>query len=656
MTDYGFIRAAAAVPVIKVADIQYNTGKICELIRKADNERCSLVAFPELSLTGFTCGDLFWHNSLLSGAEKAIKEITDFSRNYDTAIIVGTPVAYRNKLYNCAAVIRHGVLKGLVPKTCISSHGESGQSRWFSSGNDFSGTKAIGGTPEIEYAGMRCHISPDLLFSLGKTTIAIEIGEDMLNPVPRSSWHCLSGAEIIVNISAGNELVAKNDFRISQLLNQSAKTISGYVYSSPGYGESTQDTVFAGTAMICENGRTIARNELFSIQDSITIADIDTEKLSNLRLKSGNFDATAPDGTPFSSYQAIFCKESLGDAAVTDFMSKLWRKPEPLPFIPEGSPEEISIRLDEVLNIQVYGLMKRLSHINCKTAVIGISGGLDSTLALLVTTLAFDRLGWKRDRIVSVTMPGYGTTDRTYSNAMSLMNILGTTVREISIREACDRHFADIGHDKSIHDVTYENAQARERTQILMDIANQTGGIVIGTGDLSELALGWATYNGDQMSMYGVNAGVPKTLVKLLVARCAETMLDAKTILEDIIDTPISPELLPAAENGTIKQKTEDLVGPYELHDFFLYNFVRLGFSQEKIFFLASKAFDGKEGRPFYDNDTIRKWLDTFIRRFFNQQFKRSCMPDGPKIGTVSLSPRGDWNMPSDASSAIFRQ
>ena len=633
MKNYGFIRTAAAVPAVRVADVAYNTAEICRLSQEAFDKGASLTVFPELSLTGHSCGDLFRQSKLIKAAETAVKSIAEFTRGKAGAIVVGAPVPYRNRLYNTAVIMNNGFVKGIIPKTVINAE----QSRWFASGNDF---LYEGTNEEITYADQLCTISPNMLFEIGDCTFAVEIGEDLWAPVPQSSHHVLQGAHIIANLSADRETLARNEYRTNLLKQHSAKTISGYVYASAGFGESTQDNVYAGAASVWENGFMLAENTRFQTESSLITADIDIERIENLRRESGVFSNVAPTA-------GCYWKASLDAAADTDFCKKLDRYVDPHPFIPS---DDASHRYKEILDIQVAGLVKRLSHINCQTAVIGISGGLDSTLALLVTALAFEKLGWDSSRIVTVTMPGFGTTVRTKNNATDLMEALGTTSREICIADACIQHFKDIEHDSSVHNATYENSQARERTQILMDIANQTNGIVIGTGDLSELALGWATYNGDHMSMYGVNGGVPKTLVRNLVKWAAENRFEnVKGILLDIVDTPISPELLPANDNGEIQQVTEDLVGPYELHDFFIYNYIRNGYSTEKIFFLAQKAFAN-----VYDDETILKWLKTFIRRFFSQQFKRSCLPDGPAIGSVSLSPRGAWEMPSDAWSTTF--
>ena len=659
MKNYGFIRTAAAVPAVRVADVTYNVAEICRLLGEAFEKEVSLVAFPELSLTGYSCGDLFGQSLLIKGAEDGVKKIVEFSRGKALTIVVGAPVSYRCRLYSCAVVIRNGNIKGIVPKTYITAE----EGRNFASGADFLSTD-VRNDGAIRYAGQKCNISPNLIFGLGNSTFAIELGNDIWAPIPPSAYHVLQGAHFIVNLSADREILMREQYRTALLREHTAKNICGYVYASAGFGESTRDNVYAGYAAIWENGCMLAQNERYQTSSSMIISDIDIERIEKLRKESALFCAISPDGTNAASYYRLYDRRSLGETAETDFEKKLYRHIEPHPFVPA---QDLDYRCREIIEIQVAGLIKRLSHINCQTAVIGISGGLDSTLALIVTTLAFDRLGWSHERIVTVTMPGFGTTSRTKNNATDLMEALGTNMREISIAAACEQHFKDISHDSSVRDATYENSQARERTQILMDIANQTGGLVVGTGDLSELALGWCTYNGDHMSMYGVNGGVPKTLVQSLVRWAAENRFEGmagkdgrsiKDILLDIVDTPISPELLPANENDEIQQVTEDLVGPYELHDFFIYNFIRCGYSPDKIFFLARKAFNseeqGKTGISSYDDETILKWLRIFVRRFFNQQFKRTCMPDGPKVGSVGLSPRGDWDMPSDAWSTLF--
>lgn len=658
MKNLGFIRVAAAVPCVRIADTGFNTEEICRSAEEAFAKEASLVVFPELSVTGSSCGDLISQSMMTDSAENGVKKILEFSRGKAMTMVIGAPVPYRSRLYNCAIVIRNGNIKGIVPKTYITPE----ERNWFSSGSDFlsNETSNLGGLlnngkdyvregfcGEIRYAGQRCNISPNQLFTIGKCTFAIEIGHDLWAPVPPSSFHVLQGAQVIANLSADRELLMREQYRNNLLKQHSAKSLCGYVYASAGFGESTQDNVYSGSASIWESGQKLAANERYSMGASLITADIDYERIEGFRRKAAGFYNVSPIGTDASSYYRSYNRANIGDPNNTDFEKELCRYVEPHPFVPES---DLDYRCQEILSMQTVALATRLNHIRCRSAVIGISGGLDSTLALLVTVLAADRLGWSRDRIVAVTMPGFGTTSRTKNNAWDLMVALGVTCREISIVPACEQHFKDIGHDASVHDATYENSQARERTQLLMDIANQTGGIVVGTGDLSEMALGWATYNGDHMSMYGVNAGVPKTLVRSLVVWAAKNRFESvRDILLDIADTPISPELLPASETGEIKQVTEDLVGPYELHDFFIYNFMRNGYTPEKIYFLARKAFAG-----IYDNETIMKWLKTFVRRFFSQQFKRSCMPDGPKVGSVGLSPRGDWHMASDAWSTIY--
>ena len=631
-----------AAPInTRVANPTYNTRtSIKNAIVEAVEQEVSLIVFPELCISGYSSGDLFGHNTLLRKCEEEVAWLAEFSFEKDIVLIVGAPVKFNGRLYNCAVVIKDGEVKGIVPKTYLPSHGGYNQTRWFSPGSDL-----IHG-PEMIYAGFDCIISPNLIFELGEASLAVQIGDDALNPIPQCTYHALAGAQIIATLAAGEETVSTQDRRDLVLSCQSSQTISALVYASAN-GDSSQDMVFTGHASIWENGAAVAYN------DDFAIADIDIEKTDTLRRKSTIFRNTSPDGTPSASYDLLYNRVYLGECRTTDFHAAFYGEKNRNPFIPAGDQNK---HFEKILNLQVKALAQRLSRINAK-AVIGISGGLDSTLALIVTALAFDTLGWDHEGITAVTMPGFGTTSRTKDNAWDLMKALGVTCREISIAAACEQHFSDIGHSKDIHDATYENTQARERTQILMDIANQVGGIVIGTGDLSELALGWATYNGDHMSMYGVNADVPKTLVRSLVVWAAENEFkgmvaedgrSVKDILLDIVDTPISPELLPASENDEIQQVTEDLVGPYELHDFFLYNFAHFGFSPEKIFFLAQKTFES------YDNETIKKWLEIFIRRFFSQQFKRSCMPDGPQVCDISLSPRGGWHMASDAWSEAF--
>ena len=627
---YGFINVAAAVPAIKVADVDYNVQQIESLMAQAEGKGVEILVTPELCITGYSCQDLFREQLLLDKSEEGILQLLDFTRKLDTILVVGAPVLVNSLLYNCAVIIQRGQILGIVPKTYLPNYGEFYEKRWFASAQDLNPT-------DIYFAGSPVHVSSEpILFTTGDgVKFGVEICEDVWAPIPPSNNLALAGADIILNLSASDELIGKHDYLRSLLAQQSARTIGGYVYASCGFGESTQDVVYGGNAMIFENGKLLVEGERFSFQPQIRMCQIDVEKLRTERRQNTTF-INAQRGAHALNIPAKA-------VAPKDFV--LTRDIDAHPFIPKGG--DMQTRCEEILSIQVAGLAKRLYHINAKTAVIGISGGLDSTLALLVTVKAFDKLGLERKGIVGVTMPGFGTTDRTYNNAIKLMQTLGVTIREISIAKAVTQHFEDIGHDMKLHDITYENSQARERTQILMDVANQVNGIVVGTGDLSELALGWATYNGDHMSMYGVNAGVPKTLIRYLVNYVAGEM--ATETLLDIVDTPISPELIPADEQGRIKQKTEDLVGPYELHDFFIYYFLRYGFGPAKIYIMAQKAF-----KDAYDDETIKKWLKTFCRRFFTQQFKRSCLPDGPKVGSVSLSPRGDWRMPSDASSALW--
>ena len=627
---YGFVKVAAAVPAVKVADVDYNVQQIESIIAQAEGRGVEVIVFPELCITGYTCQDLFKEQLLLDRAESAVITLLDFTRKLDIISIVGLPVIINGLLYNCAAVIQSGQLLGIIPKTYLPNYAEFYEKRWFASAQDLNPTV-------FYFAGTSVSVSaePKLFVTTYGMKFGVEICEDVWAPIPPSNNLALSGADIIFNLSASNELIGKHAYLKSLLAQQSARTISGYVYASSGFGESTQDLVYGGNAMIFENGHLLVEGDRFSFSPQVQQCQIDIEKLRVERRQNTTFI----NAQRSSHALEIACKP----VQERDF--ELQRTIDPHPFIPKN--DDMQSACEEILNIQVAGLAKRLYHINAQKAVIGISGGLDSTLALLVTVKAFDKLDLKRKGIIGITMPGFGTTDRTHNNAVKLMQTLGVTIREINIAKAVTQHFEDIGHDMKHHDITYENSQARERTQILMDVANQENAIVIGTGDLSELALGWATYNGDHMSMYGVNAGVPKTLIRYLVTYVSKEM--ATETLLDIVDTPISPELIPADEKGNIKQKTEDLVGPYELHDFFIYYFLRYGFRPKKIFLLAQKAFSST-----YDDETIKKWLTTFCRRFFNQQFKRSCLPDGPKVGSVSLSPRGDWRMPSDATSALW--
>ena len=634
--NYGFIKVASAIPSVKVGDVKYNTAQIENLIAQAEGQGVEVIVFPELSVTGYSCQDLFRQDILLDSAETAVMVLLDFTRKLNIITIVGVPIVAGDILLNCAVVIQQGEILGIVPKTYLPNYNEFYERRWFASSSDLC-------HDEIRFAGHKLLMPlKSTIFTTSQgVRFGVEICEDVWAPIPPSNNLTLAGADIIFNMSASDELIGKHDYLKTLLSQQSARTMCGYVYSSCGFGESTQDVVYGGNAIIYENGKLLAEGDRFSLSDQIVTTQIDVDRLRAERRNNTTF-VTAQHHA-ISAEHVVDCH---GIDVKYDF--KLEREVDPHPFIPHTNDMKKSC--EEIFNIQVMGLAKRIVHTNSKTVVIGISGGLDSTLALLVCVRTFDKLKLDRHGIVGVTMPGFGTTDRTYNNAISLMKRLGITIREVGIAKSVTQHFEDIGHDISVHDVTYENGQARERTQILMDLSNQLGGMVIGTGDLSELALGWATYNGDHMSMYGVNSSIPKTLIKYLVRYVADTMEGTTSaILNDIIDTPISPELIPADADGNIKQKTEDLVGPYELHDFYLYYFLRFGFRPRKIFMLAQSAFDGT-----YNDEVIKKWLTTFCRRFFAQQFKRSCLPDGPKVGSVSLSPRGDWRMPSDAASALW--
>lgn len=634
--NYGYVKVAAAIPCVKVADCKFNAGQIEKQIIIAEGKGVQIITFPELSITGYTCGDLFAQQLLIEEAEMGLIQIVNNTRQLDIISIVGMPVALNGSLLNAAVVIQKGKVLGVVPKTYLPNYKEFYEKRWFTSACEIK-------DDSVRLCGQVAPLGKNLLFETSDTTFGIEICEDLWAPVPPSSMLALQGAEIVFNMSADTEAIGKHAYLRSLISQQSARCIAGYVFSSCGFGESTTDVVFAGNGLIYENGTLLAASKRFSFEEQIVISEIDVEYLRTERRVNTTF-ATCRSYTPLDAPVSRISTEYVNSKELN-----LTRTFDAHPFVPQGPT--LDERCEEIFAIQTSGLAQRLQHTHAKSAVVGISGGLDSTLALLVCVRTFDKLGWSRKGIVGVTMPGFGTTDRTHTNAVELMNSLGVTVREVSIKEACIQHFKDIGHDINVHDVVYENSQARERTQILMDIANQTSGLVIGTGDLSELALGWATYNGDHMSMYGVNGSVPKTLVKHLVKWVAENGMDetSRATLLDIVDTPISPELIPADESGNIKQITEDLVGPYELHDFFLYYFLRCGFRPSKIYLLATRTFKG-----VYDGETIKKWLSTFFRRFFNQQFKRSCLPDGPKVGSIAISPRGDWRMPSDASSSAW--
>lgn len=632
---YGFVRVAAAIPELRVADCAFNASKIRELIVKADAEKVEIVCFPELCITAYTCADLFFQKQLLDNAENALANLVADTAGLDITSIVGMPVRKNNQLFNAAVVFKQGEILGVIPKINLPNNNEFYEKRWFASGYFVTASN-------IELAGQEVYFGTNYYFRTNNFTFGIEICEDLWMPIPPSSHLAIQGAEILFNLSASNELIAKHIYRQQLVEQQSARCIAGYVYTSAGHGESTTDLVFSGNTLIVENGKVLTKGERFSFEPQLTISEIDIERLRADRMHNNNFFNEKEE----DAYYEIDCTDNASKPEDINF--KLTRTVDQHPFVPPMSVRDESCR--EIFSIQVGGIAKRWQHTHAENLIIGISGGLDSTLALLVCVKTADKLGYDRKRIMGVTMPGFGTTDRTYNNAIELMKSLGITMKEISIREACLLHFKDIGHDPQIHDVTYENVQARERTQILMDLSNKHNGLVVGTGDLSESALGWSTYNGDHMSMYAVNSGVPKTLVRYLVGWAAHQLDDhSEKILTDILDTPVSPELLPFDENGEIAQKTEDIVGPYELHDFFLYYFVRFGFTPEKILFLAKTAFEGK-----YTDDVIEKWLKVFLKRFFQQQFKRSCIPDGPKVGSINLSPRGDWRMPSDAVAFEF--
>lgn len=620
---YGFVKVATATPLVRIGDCHSNVESIVALCHEAIERGVSIVVSPELSLTGYTCGDLFAQQRLLQGAERALGELS--ALQLPITVIVGMPIPYKNNLYNAAVVVSNGKICGAVPKSYIPNYSEFYESRWFASGRDIRATK-------IRLCNQDVPFGADLLFAIDNVTFGIEICEDLWVPAPPSSDMALSGATLLFNLSATPEIVGKHAYVRSLVEQQSARTLSGYIYCSAGVGESSTDLVLTGNGIIAENGTIIAAKERFIRTPHLTIADIDVEYLLLERLRHTSFINL------YDRYEVLQLPIHLSDSPIE-------REISPSPFI----PKHIDDGCREIFNIQMAGLAQRLTHTSCKQVVLGISGGLDSTLALLVTVATFDMLGLDRKGITAVTMPGFGTTNRTYDNAMTLMQQLGVTIREISIKAACEQHFKDIGLADDDRGIAYENGQARERTQILMDIANVVGGMVIGTGDLSEAALGWATYNGDHMSMYNVNCSIPKTLVKLLVEWSAQNNPNEMVCrtLRDIVDTPISPELLPTTADGEIAQKTEESVGPYELHDFFIYHFIRNGFAPDKISFLAHRAFGNR-----YSTAEIRHWLKTFLRRFFAQQYKRSAVPDGPKVGSVSLSPRGDWRMPSDAVAA----
>ncbi len=634
--NYGFVKVAVAIPTVKLADCKSNVDAIVPLIEEAASKDVQLVCFPELAITGYTCGDLFHNHLLIDEAEKALSQLLEATKNFPIICLVGMPVKSCNQLFNAAVIFQQGKLLAVIPKTYLAAYNEFYETRWFAAANDAVAT-------EIKLCGQEVAFGASILLQSDDLCFSAEICEDLWTPIPPSSYQALAGAQLIFNLSASNELTGKNTYRKQLISQQSARCITGYVYASSGFGESTTDVVFAANGFIFENGVLLSESERFSFDNQLIINEIDIERLQGDRQKNTCF------------MQGLSHLKLLPELRTVRFSLpkkktiELTRTVFPLPFTPYGAA--LDERCHEIFDIQVAALASRLQHTGMLTMVIGISGGLDSTLALLVCVKTADKLKLSRKNIIGITMPGFGTTNRTYTNAVELIQTLGCTFKEISIKEACLLHFKDIGHPENKHDITFENTQARQRTLLLMNIANQQNGLVIGTGDLSELALGWATYNGDHMSSYAVNTGIPKTLVRYLVQWVTDNKIEAaaKNYLLDVVDTPVSPELLPADEQGNIAQKTEDLVGPYELHDFFLYYALRFGFSPAKIAFLATQAFKQK-----YPKETLKKWLSVFIKRFFSQQFKRSCMPDGPKVGSVNLSPRGDWRMPSDASSKMW--
>ncbi|MDR1602186.1 MAG: NAD(+) synthase [Tannerella sp.] len=634
---HGFVKAAAAIPLLQVADCEYNIEQIEHLLHKAAMQDARIVVFPELCITGYSCMDLFAQDSLLHQAVAALFELVRRTRNIEALCIVGMPLAVGNRLMNVAAVLQKGKVLGFVPKTFMSNSREYQERRWFSPGSELE-------TDRVTLNGSDYPVATNMLFTCGKATVGVEICEDLWAPVPPSSLLAMQGASIIVNLSASNELTGKNEYLKSLVQQQSARCIAGYVYAAAGFGESSTDLVFAGKGFIAENGVMLGEVERFPMREKLLVGEIDVDYLHHDRTVSSSFMQEAHRLA--GSRPAIRIPYGMPSGTVKTFERAI----DPTPFIPSSDVARDE-RCNEIFSIQVNALARRLEYTQLQAAVVGVSGGLDSTLALLVTAMTFDALKIPRPQITGVTMPGFGTSARTGGNAVRLIRSLGATLKEISIVDACRQHLNDIGHDGTTPDTTFENAQARERTQILMDLANRLNGLVIGTGDLSELALGWTTFSGDHISMYAVNAGIPKTLVRYLVEWIALHKVDddIRTTLLDIVDTPISPELIPAGKNGSISQKTEELIGPYDLHDFFLYHFMRYGAPPSKIYFLAQNAFKRK-----YAKDVIKKWMGVFFRRFFTQQFKRNCLPDGPKVGSVSLSPRCDWRMPSDASAALW--
>ena len=648
-TSFGYVRVAAAVPQMRVANCQYNASEIKKQITEAVQEGVQVVCFPELSITGYTCADLFFTQQLQKDALCALEKVCAFTRNLPIIVLVGAPLKVDNNLYNCAFVMTDGEVVGVVPKINLPNTGEFYEKRWFSSGRDVleNNVNSIRPRiPTIELWGNDVPFGIDLLFATKDYSFGIEICEDLWSPLPASTQLAIQGAEIIFNLSSSNCVTGKHAFRQRMITQQSARVHCGYVYTSSGIGESTTDIVFSGSTYIAENGEMLEIGERFQMASSMIITEIDVERLRIDRQRNTNF--THDKHGHYRHIQVAPLDEAIGDEAIKREASSegpLHRHFTKTPFLPKKKDSDDYC--EDVLNLQANGLLRRWQHTKAESLVIGISGGLDSTLALIVSVLAADRLGYNRSQIIGVTMPGFGTSDRTYSNAIRMMEELGVSMHEIPIREMATQHLSDINHDIDNHDITYENAQARIRTLVLMNLANKYNGLVVGTGDMSELALGWATYCGDHMSMYGVNAGVPKTLVRYMVRYAAENLFGdrLREILMDVIDTPVSPELLPTDEDGNIAQITEDKVGPYELHDFFMYYYLRYGFTREKIAYMASLAFEGQ-----YTEEVINHWLNVFMRRFFTQQFKRSCLPDGPKVVGVSLSPRGDLRMPSDVA------
>ena len=625
----GFLKVCAASPRVTVGGVQQNSENALREIQVAAEKKVKVLVFPELYLSGYTCGDLFLQKALTDACLQALETLCEKTAKFDMVICIGLPLRVNTRLYNCAAVLYKGKVLGFVPKTYIPNYGEYYEKRWFASGKTLN--------TQIRFGRIDAPCSTSLLFPIAENgVLGVEICEDLWVPNPPSTDLALAGANILVNLSASNEAVTKNEYRKNMIAAQSAKCFCSYIYASAGVGESSTDLVFSGACTVTENGAILAEGERFTFDGTRAIADIDLDKLNAERIRNGSFtDNARADSLKYAICEAVNVS--------TDF-SEVTRTFQPQPFVPSDTAEK-DARCREILAIQSHGLAKRLTHTGLKKAVVGISGGLDSTLALLVSVRAMQILQLPSENILCVTMPGFGTTDRTYQNAVSLIKSFGASFLEIPIKDAALQHMQDIGHDPDLHDITYENTQARERTQILMDLANKHGGILVGTGDLSELALGWCTYNADHMSMYGVNAGVPKTLVRHLVENEAEHLPETiAAILQDVLATPVSPELLPPDENGKIQQKTEDTLGPYEVHDFYLYHFLRFGACPEKLLFMATRAFSG-----VYTEEQLKRWLQLFIKRFWGNQFKRSCLPDGPKVGSVSLSPRGDWRMPSDA-------